>query len=143
MTSKEDFLNAINDHPEDDLYRQVYADWLDDHGEYDGAQRQRNYKKSVQFLKNWVEKIRDDTQQSMEVLEASTNQPLTYENVLRVARSKLEHDEWGDECIRFLGMNDPWMHDEDEFWEAVSVVTCLPIPDAIKRHHLSIFSCSC
>lgn len=38
MSEAAAFLRVINDHPEDDVARLVYADWLDEHGDSDRAE---------------------------------------------------------------------------------------------------------
>jgi uncharacterized protein (TIGR02996 family) len=38
MTARQDLLDAIAEHPEDDARRLVFADWLDEHGESDRAE---------------------------------------------------------------------------------------------------------
>lgn len=46
-TEKELLLEAIDAEPGEPMHRQIYADWLDDHGEHDEADRQRNYEASM------------------------------------------------------------------------------------------------
>jgi uncharacterized protein (TIGR02996 family) len=43
MIKREEFIRSIEDAPDDDLPKLVFADWLDEHGEYDEATRWRAF----------------------------------------------------------------------------------------------------
>jgi uncharacterized protein (TIGR02996 family) len=49
------FLGAIQDEPENEHHRQVYADWLDEQGEYDEAERQRRYLPALRWLRAFAQ----------------------------------------------------------------------------------------
>lgn len=61
MSKKEHFLKLIEDNPTDYSHRYVYADWLDEHGDHDEADRQRKYEGAYKWLtdyannKEWTE----------------------------------------------------------------------------------------
>jgi len=52
MTDQEAFLAAIQRARGDEVLRQVYADWLDEHDQPDEANRQRRAVEAIQWLKD-------------------------------------------------------------------------------------------
>lgn len=51
MADREDFLKAFEAEPENYLHRYVFADWLDEHGEHEEADRQRKFEESDRWLR--------------------------------------------------------------------------------------------
>ena len=61
VDERHDFLKAIDSTPwTDEFPRLVYADWLDERGEHEEADRQRNYVPSRRWLLAFAEKHEDD-----------------------------------------------------------------------------------
>ena len=50
MNDRQHFLDLIKAEPGAYEHRYIYADWLDDHGEHDEADRQRRYESSKKWL---------------------------------------------------------------------------------------------
>ena len=50
MTEEWAFLKSILEQPDDDARKLVYADWLEDHGEHEEADRQRQWPAAKEWL---------------------------------------------------------------------------------------------
>ncbi len=48
------FLDAIKQQPKNYDHRYVYADWLDERGEHEEADRQRRYEASEKWLREFA-----------------------------------------------------------------------------------------
>jgi len=55
MTTRQDFINAIAENPDDLPNRLIYADWLEERGEIDEALRQRDWIPAKQELMSLME----------------------------------------------------------------------------------------
>ena len=55
MDRREEFLARVREAPEDELLRSVYADWLDEQGEHEEAQRQRKYLPARRWLREFAQ----------------------------------------------------------------------------------------
>lgn len=51
---RQEFLDKINENPLDGVARDIFADWLDDQGEHEEANRQRAYIASRQWLTDYA-----------------------------------------------------------------------------------------
>lgn len=65
MSDRDAFLEALTQNEDDAVLRLVYADWLDEQGEHEEADRQRRWPAA----KEWLAKICDDTVTYPELLE--------------------------------------------------------------------------
>lgn len=54
VNDEDAFRQQIQATPDDDTLRAVFADWLEERGRTDEAAAQRNWKKSVKWLKKFV-----------------------------------------------------------------------------------------
>jgi uncharacterized protein (TIGR02996 family) len=57
MDEREQFLAAITSSPKDYTKRLIFADWLDDHGEHEEAERQRKYQAAFEWIRDFADKI--------------------------------------------------------------------------------------
>ena len=53
------FLDAIEKEPRNYSHRYVYADWLDEQGEHEEADRQRKFEKADKWLREFAKKHTD------------------------------------------------------------------------------------
>lgn len=95
------FLAALRENPYDGELREVYADWLEEHGFDDEALEQREWtgerQKSVDFLRGIARKCK-----------------MSYENLLKEVHHFLDHDYWRHTGLLTYGaiVYDFWNHFE-------------------------------
>ena len=140
MTEDEAFIRTIVDHPGDDTPRLVYADWLDDRGEHEEADRQRKWPAAKEWLVRFCRANNP----------ADDNDPeewfISYETLLDLGREAVERaEEDGDGELGFSCRNNNNMCDAlraecDTFWKNWSIVTGVPLPPDAKQGG---FSCAC
>ncbi len=110
------FLAAIEANPPDYLRRYVYADWLDEHGEHDEANRQRAFEQADRWLRDFAERYTID-----------------YESLLGGAASGQGGcfgDDDGPHAMRTL-----------EFWESLEIVVGQKFTDDHREN--TWFRCAC
>jgi uncharacterized protein (TIGR02996 family) len=132
MHEREAFLDYIASRPWDDhAARAVYADWLDERGEHEEADRQRKYVPAKAWLRAFCG-IEDD---DAEAYYIGVN------TLIREAGKALEDGSLIVDCGANEDMCDNLRRDCREFWHNVSVVTGLPLPEGHAEK--SRFGCSC
>jgi uncharacterized protein (TIGR02996 family) len=131
MNERHGFLEALEENEDDTPTRLVYADWLDDHGEHEEADRQRKWPVAKAWLREFCGVADDD----------ADGYYIGVKKVIREARSALEDGSFTVDC----GANEDmcnWLRaDCREFWQNVSIVTGLPLPEGHAEK--SRFGCSC
>jgi uncharacterized protein (TIGR02996 family) len=137
------FLKAIADNPWDaEGPRAVYADWLDEVGEYEEAERQRRHVKAERWLREFAAQHRDGFDGEDEI---------TYEQVVQAGREYVApandrlwgwggFTQTGQESLRDVMCNHATAR---EYWRCWSVVTGQPAPAELEEVPPSPFSCSC
>ena len=105
------FLDAIQREPNNYSHRYVYADWLDEHGEHEEADRQRKYEMANTWMLEFARKLH------------------------------LDRDELVDAGVRFLegggqtgydSLSERYRENFDKFpkyWEMLEVITGKPFTD--------------
>lgn len=120
MADREDFLAAIKAEPENETHRLVFADWLDEHGEHDEAERQRTYPEAHRWLDDFAALVGLEFRQ---VLRAG------YSPVTQYRRSSAQDYLYG--------------HDQrlELYWKYWEVVTGDTAP--VEKKKYPPFGCSC
>jgi uncharacterized protein (TIGR02996 family) len=137
---REAFLRALAADEDDVPTRSVYADWLDEQGEHEEADRQRLWPAA----KAWLVRFCQDNNPPPDEPDPY-EYPIPYEELIERARSAVERAAerpWlGFSCATNETMCCALRSNSREFWKNWSVVTGVPLPpDAEER---SSFSCAC
>jgi uncharacterized protein (TIGR02996 family) len=148
MSSDEEaFLLAVQQAPEDDAPRLVFADWLDERGREDEADRYRRWRESKQWLEDFANSYSWASGPSWESVD--------YATLMAVARSHCE----GDGRTQSIHTGDRDYDVPSEFWAHFEVVTGL-VPrgwerpgadwtapyrrtEPDRKHRPSFFRCAC
>jgi uncharacterized protein (TIGR02996 family) len=135
MNERNAFLNALTDNEDDTSTRLVYADWLDEHGEHEEADRQRQWPAAKEWL---VRFCRDHNHQY------SFEQVISCEELIELGRQAVgeaTESGLGFDCGTNETMRDALYANCREFWKNWSVVTGIPVPLDVEVK--SRFGCSC
>ncbi len=129
MTERDAFLAAINATAwDDELPRLVYADWLDENGEHEEADRQRRYMPAERWLMGFAGQI----------IDYETFEPMTYEALISAATAFLQIGSYHD---MYLDKLDEVNEQKEEFWKNFEIVTGLTVPDGSRER--MFFACTC
>lgn len=131
MNEGDAFLKALEENEDDIPTRLVYADWLDDQGEHEEADRQRKWPAAKAWLREFCGEEDDDAEEYY----------IGVNTLIREARSALEDGSLTVDCAANEDMCDRLRQDCREFWQKVSIVTGLPLPEDYAEK--SRFGCSC
>jgi uncharacterized protein (TIGR02996 family) len=132
------FLKALAQNEDDTPTRLVYADWLDDNGEHEEADRQRKWPAA----KEWLVRFCRDHNPPPD--EDTDEWVISYEELIDLGREAVEEEgEWGYgfSCGNNMSMCGALQENSREFWENWSIVTGIPLPPDIEEK--SGFSCAC
>jgi uncharacterized protein (TIGR02996 family) len=149
MTDREVFLQALADDEDDTTTRLVYADWLEERGESEEADRQRKWPAAKAWLVRFCRSLNPHPDDDLDNEDPDDDNAysffgISYEKLLMLGRKAVDTaDEWGIEF--YCGANETMMDalraNSREFWKNWSVVTGLPLPPDVEER--SRFSCSC
>jgi uncharacterized protein (TIGR02996 family) len=133
------FLKALSDNEDDTPTRMVYADWLDDNGEHEEADRQRKWPAAKEWLVQFCRENNPDPD------ECPDEWVISYEILIDLGRTAVEEaDErgFGFSCGNNMTMCEALWVSGREFWKNWSIVTGIPLPpDAeVTGGH---FRCAC
>lgn len=134
MTEREAFLKVLEKNEDDEPARMAYADWLDEHGEHEEAERQRKWSAAKAWLMAFCEKNNPPADEDDETWI------IDYAALLELGREAFEHEN-GISCGNNMEMCDALRNEADEFWKQWSIVTGTPLPADLES--ISSFSCAC
>jgi uncharacterized protein (TIGR02996 family) len=126
---QEAFLKALADNEDDTATRLVYADWLDDQGLHEEADRQRKWPTA----KEWLVRLCKDN---------SRYEEISYEGVIEFGRRTVKEAESSE---RTYPDNEAMWHalqaHSQEFWKNWSVVTGIPLPPSLENKCFQVWRC--
>jgi uncharacterized protein (TIGR02996 family) len=132
-------LQGIAAAPLDPHPKWVYADWLDDQGEYDEATEQRRWTREMLESRAWLTEFAGrlgGPEYYGDEGPVKNGPPLTYETLMEAAKSFADRGEYFH-----MGSNESYKGEYgkfDEFWRHYEVVT-----GAKPENTGGFFSCSC
>jgi len=149
------FIRAIAALPwYDDSARLVFADWLDEHGEHEEAERQRKYVPACRWLKNFADK-HDDFKTYLfqkEPLDPVNDSEVGLGRLIAFLKAHTEEavgdeDEEGNvlrEGEIVLSLDTPCFSDySEELWAHFETVTGHKAPQGVYRTRRPNFRCTC
>src|SRR5262245_45078222 len=124
MSERDAFLRALKNNEDDVPTRMVYADWLDDQGEHEEADRQRKWPAAKEWL---VRFCREHNPAVSEEDNAYYEVDLSYKGLVELAREAVEEAGEGGfigiDCGRNETMCDVLRACKGEFWKNWAIVT--------------------
>lgn len=139
MNLQNAFLKALAENEDDTTTRLIYADWLDEHGKHEEADRQRKWPAAKGWL---VEFCRDHNPSPGD--EDPYLQVLSYADLIELGREAIEEtdeERLGFHCGNNDIMCDALRENSQEFWKNWSILTGIPLPPDVEG--ISYFSCAC
>lgn len=137
MSEREAFLRAIAANEDDILVRLVFADWLDDHGEHEEAERQRKLPEAKKWLDNICKEHNAGCREGQE---------FTYDQLLDFGRTASAMTNVNIEVSDIPNSYNivPAIRDQiPEFWKAWSIVTGLPLNPNIEQKYYYVSGYCC
>jgi uncharacterized protein (TIGR02996 family) len=133
VSERQAFLAALQNDEDDVVTRLVYADWLDESGEHEEADRMRKWPAAKEWLARLCE------QNSSPDLEDDII--ISYEKLLELGRYAIEKAGEGGGFGLWVSHNDGMgtalEANTREFWTNWSIVTGIPVPpDADQRTYV-------
>ena len=139
MTEQEKFLELLAENEDNTKVRLIYADWLDEHGAYDEADRQRAWPAAKEWLVRFCETNRGEEYEWD--LDYPTLVALATEAYEDAKRDGGKFDEITMHCGNNMTMIDALYGNKMEFWKNWSIVTGNPLPGDLDEK--AGFSCAC
>jgi uncharacterized protein (TIGR02996 family) len=139
-TERKAFLKALKKNEDDSTARLVYADWLDEHGEHEEADRMRKW----DAAKKWIVKFCKKHNPPDEDDEDEWH--ITYADMIELGREAVANankkaGESPFSCGNNMRMVDALQDNSKEFWKNWSIITGIPVtPDAEEKIY---FACAC
>jgi uncharacterized protein (TIGR02996 family) len=142
------FLTALTANEDDVATRMTYADWLDDIGEHDEADRQRRWPMAKHWIMNLCDKYLPDEayrqKYGTEAFDYELQLYVPYKELIERAFDSVS-DEDDDSLFVYLGASESLCYDlranGQEFWGNWSIITGISLEQ--KRLQNFSFSCGC
>ena len=138
MSHQDAFLRALTENEDDTTTRLVYADWLDENGQHEEADRQRKWPAA----KAWLVQLCRDHPPEKDAYDDSDQPEISYRTLLKLGQQAI--DELDDvhgfviSCGRHITMSFALNDNCQDFWKNWSIVTGVPLPlDVEKRSHFT------
>jgi uncharacterized protein (TIGR02996 family) len=141
MDERQAFLKVIAASPwDDEAPRLVYADWLDEQGEHEEANRQRDYVPSDRWLREFAVKHFGYSDYDPEIWgeEREENLDSAYGQLMFFLKRHV------DEIFQ-LPFDTPYDFEDysEELWKCFEVVSGMKAPQGTYRDTLPPFHCAC
>jgi uncharacterized protein (TIGR02996 family) len=133
VSERKAFLKALADNEDDPTTRLVYADWLDERGEHEEAERQRNWPAAKAWLVRFCE-ANNPPPNDEELI-------ISYEVLIKLGRGAAKGKDFGFHCGNNMDMCDALRGNSGEFWRNWSIVTGIAVPPDVEEK--SWFRCAC
>jgi uncharacterized protein (TIGR02996 family) len=137
VAERDAFLAALAANEDDVTTRLVYADWLDEHGEHEEADRQRKWPAAKEWLVAFAKRFNHDDPPDMEHTDRAPNNyrelieigyfPVIYRTLIEIGHLGLANGYV--DCGNNDSLCDALREDDREFWKYWSIVTGVPVPD--------------
>ena len=136
MSERRAFLAALAKDEDDTTTRLVYADWLDERGEHEEADRMRKW----DAAKAWLVRLCEYNNSP----DLEEEWVITYEKLLQAGRDAVQNVGEGGYLTVWVSNNDDMgcalTENVREFWTNWSIVTGVPVPpDADQKSYF----CTC
>ncbi|VTU00733.1 unnamed protein product [Gemmataceae bacterium] len=139
MIERDAFLAALAENEDDTTTRLVYADWLDEQGEHDEADRQRKWPAAKEWLVGFCAANNHGPDE-----EDPYEWVISYADLLELGREAVagaDKDGFGFSCGNNMTMCDALRDNSAEFWRNWSIVTGVPLPPGGAER--GGFHCAC
>lgn len=138
MIDRQMFLKALSDNEDDTSTRLVYADWLEERGEHEEADRQRRWPAAKQWLLEFARGHFGWGRDAEESKDEADRMYTPYAMLMYF----LECHVTGDRVLYFYM---PYKFDDysEELWKNFEIVSGRPAPTGQYRTKIPPFRCAC
>jgi uncharacterized protein (TIGR02996 family) len=129
VSERDAFLRKLDEDEDDTLTRLVYADWLDERGEHEEADRQRKWPAAKEWLVCFCAEHNEDPD----------GWGLSYDQLLDIGQEAVDAAD-DDGPVVWMSLSNALDLNSRDFWRNWSVVTGVPLPSDIEEKG---FRCAC
>jgi uncharacterized protein (TIGR02996 family) len=137
MDTRKMFVHGLAVDEDDEQLRLAFADWLDEQGENEEAERQRNWKAAKEWIFRLCEEHPDRPYD-----DQPTTAELTYTSLMTRAADAVNCQYSYIQCYSNESLARELNNSTGEFWRNWSIVTGIPIPHEKLRSE-TYFGCAC
>lgn len=116
MNMKEDFLAQLQENEDDISLRLIYADWLDENGEHEEAQRQRKWPAAKAWIVDFLEEHNPFSRGS------NYERPMSYGLLMARCQYAVENN-LAVQCGNNETLTDALREHRNKFWKNWTIVT--------------------